>query len=261
MNFKEELSMKKIIVLALALAFCLTLALSLAACGGNPSGSSNDGDKVDVMGAAEDIVEDAVESNSFSEAAADAWLKKNAGLGKAEIEPDFAYRIDESLMTTYGDSPDSAYGHGSIMFIDEDGELTEDEWLGWMRKVFDATAKVSDDGHNIFGFEGDGENPDKEISFDEAMGIGSDALVFMQGWGYKINKVYMHVYLDRAEDPQKESEVETVDGQMTLKYYYYAGKIDIAVGLQKSFDDTMSDVEDAFEEHGDEIKDALEDAQ
>jgi hypothetical protein len=71
----------------------------------------------------------------------------------------------------------------------------------------------------------------------------------------------MWVNIEKAEDPNKESETETVDGQITLKYYYYAGKVDISVGLQKSLDDTMSDVEDAFEEHGDEIKDALESAQ
>jgi hypothetical protein len=255
-EFWKETIMKKTFHIILAFVLVFSLALAMAACGRGPAGNSNS-NKTDLMEAAGDIMEDAIEGNSFSEAAANAWLKKNAGVDKAAIEPGFAYRIDESLMTTYGDSPDSAYGHGSIMFIDEDGELTEDEWLEWMRKVFDATAKVSDDGYNIFGFEGDGENPDKEISFEDAMGIGSDAWIIMQGWGYKTKGVYMHVYVERIEDPEKESEVETIDGQMTLKYYYYAGKVDIAVGLQKSFDDTMSDIEDAFEEHEDEIRDAL----
>jgi hypothetical protein len=244
---------------AAALALALVLMLAMVACGNDSSGGGNEGDKVDLTDVAGGIMDEAIENNAFSEAAANAWLKKNAGVDKSVIEPDFPYRIDESLMTTYGDSPDSAYGHGSIMFIDEDGDLTDDEWLGWMRKVFDATARVSDDGHNIFGFEGSENNPNGEISFEDAMGIGSDAWIVMQGWGYRINGVYLHVYVEQIEDPQRESEVETIDGQMTLIYYYYAGKVDIAVGLQKSFDDTMSDLEDAFEEHEDEIKEALED--
>jgi hypothetical protein len=248
---------------AAALALALVLMLAMVACGKEQPGdggsnAGNDGE-VDISRAAENLMDEAVENNAFSEAAANAWLKKNAGVDKSTIEPDFPYRIDESLMSTYGDSPDSPYGHGSIMFIDEDGDLTEDEWHAWMRKVFDATARVSDDGHNIFGFEGNEDNPNGEISFEDAMGIGSDAWIVMQGWSYRVNGMYLHAYVEQVEDPQRESEVETVDGQMTLKYFYYAGKVDITIGLQKSFGDTMSDLEDAFEEHEDEIKEALED--
>jgi hypothetical protein len=237
------------------------LAASAAGCGGNPGGSGADGGQggANAEEVAADLMEDAAQDNAFSEAAANAWLKAMAGLGKDEIGPDFAYRIDESLMTTYGDNPDDGYGHASIMFIAEDGELTEDEWLAWMRKAFDATAAASDDGHNVYGFEGDSDNPDREIPFEEAMGIGSDALIVMQGWGYKVGGTYMHVYVEQVEDPDRESEAETVDGELTLTYHYYAGSVDIAVGLQQSFDDTLSDAEDALEEHGDEIKDVLED--
>jgi hypothetical protein len=250
--------MKKIFAIVLA----IMLALSLVACGGkdNNSGASGGG-TVDVEKAADNLLEEAVAENAFSEAAAAAAIKKLGGVEESAVTPDWAYAIDEASMRNYGDI--GAYGHGSLCFVAEDGELSDEEYLAWARKVYDATAEASDDGKNINGYNtgGEGADPNGERSFDEAMGIGSDAWIIMQGWCYRYNDTYLWVNIEQVEDPNKESEVITDDeGKMNLKYYYNAAAVDISVGLQKSFDETMKDVEDAFEEHGDEIEDALRNA-
>ena len=61
----------------------------------------------------------------------------------------------------------------------------------------------------------------------------------------------MAVYVSDIYDNDKDSELDRL-------FYSYGVKFDIGVGLQKSFDDTLDDMEDALEEHEDEIKDALD---
>ncbi|MDR2486813.1 MAG: hypothetical protein LBD12_02505, partial [Clostridiales Family XIII bacterium] len=115
-------------------------------------------------------------------------------------------------------------------------------------------------GHNCYGWNiGDGSKPDSELSFDEAMGVGSDAMVFMAGWCYKYNGQYIWVNVDQVENPEKESETIMEDDSFEIVYHHYGVKIDISVGLQQSFTDTMEDLDDAFEEHRDEIEEALKD--
>jgi hypothetical protein len=206
------------------------------------------------------LIEEAFSGNAFSEAAAAAAIKKLGGVEESAITPDWAYKIDEASMKNYGDS--GSYGHGSLCFIAEDGELSDEEYLAWAKKVYAATAKISDDGKNINGYNTGGEDaePNGERSFDEAMGIGSDAWIIMQGWCYRYNGTYLWVSIEQVTNPDKESEfITNADGKMELIYYYSAASIDISEGLQKSFDDMWSDLEKAFEEHGDEIEDALKD--
>jgi len=252
--------MKKI----LAFALVLVLALSLAACGGNnslPSGGSTSGGgsdgKIDLEKAADKLMEEADEANAFSLAAALAAMKAR-GVEKADVEPGWEYAVDEKT-DTYGDTGD--YGHGVIRFTKKDGEVSDEEYEAWARKLFDATAKISDDGHNIYGYDNlfsDGD-PNSEISFDDALGKNSTAMIVTQGWGYKYGGAYMTVSIEREDAPGFNSEyIQDEGGNWYFTHSYTRVKADIATGLQKSFDDIWSDVEDAFEEHEDEIKDALE---
>jgi hypothetical protein len=232
----------------LSITLILVLALSLGACGG--------GDK---KASAEDIAEDAVNeaydsSKAFTEKAAAAFWEKNAGLKEADAAPDFDWVIDEKKMKTYGDDPSSEYGHASICFEKKGGaELTKEEYNAWAKKLFDATAKASDDGHNIIGWEfvGDGEDALAETTLADATGIGTEEEAFMPGWGFVKNGKNMTVYISKESDDAKESAL----GELL---YYYAVTADIAFGLQKSMDETMDDAEEALDEYGDEIKDTLE---
>jgi hypothetical protein len=254
--------MKKLIVLALA----LMLALSTAACGAMDAaqdairdampgetenaaaGSEADEDeKTDITEAAETLVEDAIEHDAFSLAAATAfWNAKGVEIQAAS--PDWDWAVDEEKMTTYGDSPDSSYGHASVAFEKADGgEISQEEFQAWARKVFDATAAASDDGYNIIGWEfaGDGEDALSEAAFEDAI----DG--FMPGWGFMRDGKNMVVYLSELYDTGKDSAIGR-------ELYYYGAVADMAMGLQQSMDDAMADADAAFEEYEDEIKNALE---
>jgi hypothetical protein len=238
-------------ILTIALIFMMALSL-LTACGGanKPSGDSDSGEKVDLNNVADELVEDAIEHNSFSLAAAEAFWNKAAGVDVNAVTPDWDWVVNEERMATYGDSPDSAYGHGSVLFEKKDGgEISVEEYRAWAEKVFAATAAASDDGHNIVGWEfaGDGEDALSEVSLESALEG------WMQGWGFMKNGRNMVVYLGDAYDTEKDSAIGR-------ELYYYGVSADIAFGMEKSMDETWQDMEDAFEEHEDEIRDALQDA-
>lgn len=239
--------MKKILVILLV--FMLTL--SLIACGGGDSGDgtsgSGDGDKVDAVDVANKLMEDMVIEEAFSTKGATIALKKLGGLEFKDIKPDFAYILDDDTMGNYGD--DSSYGHASFFFIKDGSDVTTEEYQAWIKQVFDATAKISDDGHNIQGYSfGDGEI---EKSFEEVLDGG-----FMQVWTYKYNGTLMDVYpgthygdftvsADKVYGDENSQDIGVT--------------LEVAVGMQKSWAETTKDLEDAFEEHGDEIEDALKD--
>jgi hypothetical protein len=255
--------MKKLVLIALILA----LTFSLAACGAkeavqdavrdampaesespDSSAKADEEDKIDVTEAAEKMVEEAAERDAFSLAAATAFWKAK-GVDMDAAAPDWDWTVDEEKMATYGDEPDSSYGHASVVFEKAGGgEISKEEFQAWARKVFDATAAASDDGHNIIGWEfaGDGEDALSEAAFEDAI----DA--FMPGWGFMRDGKNMVVYLSEAYDTGKDSAIGR-------ELYYYGAAADMAVGLQKSMDDAMADADAAFEEYEDEIKAALED--
>jgi hypothetical protein len=220
----------KISVIALAIGMCLV------SCGGGNKKQQNTAGKV-----VEEAVKEAKITNSFSEAAAEASMKKLAGLGKVNVAPDFPYIIDEDTKANYGDN-----SHAQYFFIKEDGDITKEEYRAWLKKVFDATAAVSDDGYNIQGY-GFGEGEIK-ITFDEVLNKG-----LMKVWSYKYKGKIMDVYPDTQYKKfrTKDKTYGTDDsGDIAVK-------IDIAVGMQKPMGEYEKDIEKAFDEHGDEIKKAL----
>ena len=238
--------MKKLLVLV----FIIVLAAPLLTACGDDFGDG----KIDLQNIADNLLNDAIESNSFSVAAAEAaWQQR--GVSKSALEPAFGYTVDEEKMQAYGDS-----SHGVIRFTKNDGYLEDGEYDAWLKKAFEATAAASDDGYNIQGFSwGSG---DVKLTWDEF--INSES--FIQTWSYKYNGKIMDVYVETAKE--KDSELigdpywdeekgETIWPEWT--HYYNGVQIDIANGLQKSMDEVWQDMEDAFEEYGDEIRDALQD--
>ncbi len=206
-----------------------------------------DGDKVDAQDVVEKALQEAEEVNAFSTGAADAAMKSLGGLGLDEVKPDFPYILDDETMGNYGDN--SSYGHASFFFIKDGGDVTKEEYETWLKKVYDATAAVSDDGRNIQGFGfGDGDVPK---SFEDVLGGG-----FMQVWSYKYNGQFMDVYPSTEYGSFTVSETKTYGSEGGGDF---GVKIDITVGMQKSWDESEQDIEAAFEEHGDEIQQALED--
>jgi hypothetical protein len=251
--------MKKLLALALTLVLCLSLAacsvkdkvqnaVKDAISGENSSGASKEDGKIDIDNAVDNIVKEAITADAFSEEAA-AQALSNRGISVKAIAPDWDYIIDDTQYRVYGDS-----SHGKIEFIKKDGEISTEEYNAWLKKLFEATAAASDDGHNIEGFSFG--NGDVEYTWDTF--INSES--WMKVWAFKYKGTIMDVYPEVNDDPENESEyTQDENGQWGFVYHYKSVAVDIADGLQKSFDETWQEMEDYFAEHEDEIRDALED--
>ncbi len=239
--------MKKLLAILLA----AVMLLVFASCGGN-GGNEDNTEKNDEKINAEDVInkelEEAEEHDSFSQGAVEYYLKKTVGIKFADIEPKWEWKL-KSDYSAYADDPASGTGHAVITFTKSEGEVTEDEFDAWYKQVFDATAKASDDGYNIRGYEfaGDGEDALGEVTLDEAL----DSWL-MKGWGFRVDGKNYVVYVSDEYDNNKDSEL----GKL---FYYDGAKVDIGVGLQKSFSDTMDEAEKYMSENEDEIKDAIKD--
>ena len=245
--------MKKLI----AFLIMIMMVLSLMACGGKEEADLNtestvsesettETEKIDAGEIIEQALEEAEEFESFSVEAVEYYLKKAAGLELSALEPDWEWKLKNDYCA-YGDEPDSGYGHAVIKFTKAEGEMTDEDYQIWLQKVFDATAAASDDGYNIIGYEfaGAGEDALAETTLEEALGG------WIQGWGFRADGKLFVVYVSQEYDKEKESELDRI-------FYYDSAQIDVGVGLQKSWDDTMSEAEEYMEEHEDEIREALE---
>ena len=239
--------MKKLLALLLA----AVLIFSFAACGGKDDHEKTKADndeKIDAQDVIDRELEKAEEFESFSVEAVEHYLKKAVDIKLSDIEPDWEWKLKNNY-SAYADDPASGTGHAVITFTKTEGEITDDEFNAWHKKVFDATAKVSQDGHNIRGYEfaGDGEDALGEVTLEKALKGW-----LMKGWAFRKNdKIYV-VYISDEYDKDKDSEL----GKL---FYYTGAKVDIAVGLQKSMNDTMDEAEKYISENEDEIKDALND--
>ncbi len=218
--------MKKIFTLILA----GLIIFVLAACTAKPGENNKANEK------AQEEYEDKLET--FSPEAAEYYLEKATGIKATEIEPDWEWEY-ASKYHTLGQE-----GRGLFQFTRKDAELTDEEMNAYFKKVFDKTAAASDDGYNIIGYEfvGEGENALSETTLEEALGG------WLQGWAFKADGTIYTVYVSSEYDNDKDSELD--------RYLYYnAVKVDIAQGMQKGWDDYMSDIE----ENKEEIEEALKD--
>lgn len=232
----------------LALLLALIMVISLTACGGgeNKEDATKDNEKatVDAQEVIEDELEKAEDLDSFSVEAVEYYLSKGAGIKFSEIEPEWEYTVSD--YGAYADGPSGSTGHAVINFTKADGEITDDEYEKWYSKVFDATAKASDDGYNIVGYEfaGEGEDAEGKANLEEAL------KGFLKGWAFRYKDKILVVYVSSEYDKDKDSEIG--------KWLYYNGaKVDIGVGLQKSMSDTMDEAESYLAENKEEVEKAL----
>ena len=214
------------------------MLLSLAACGeqGDGGKSNNDGEKTNAEDIAKDVLDEAEKLDSFSEAAVEHYLKAY-GISYEELKPTWEYAVSEK--GAYADDPAGGSGHAVVVFKTPDSsELTDEQIRTYYEQVFNVTAAASDDGYNIIGHEfvGDGENAADEVTLDDALNG------FLKGWCFRKDGKSMAVYVSDIYDNDKDSEFDRI-------FYYYGVKFDIGVGLQKSFDDTLDDMEDALDEY------------
>lgn len=232
----------------LALLLALIMVLSLAACSNKDVLNSDDPDNStpDAPQGTQDAPAGEMPEESFSVEMVEYYLKNKLEMSVEDIEPSFEYTVKDYC--AYADDPASAAGHAVIEFTRNGGEVLDDEYNAWLEKVFAATARISDDGYNVIGYEFAGENEDAsaQTTLEEAI------KGFLSGWAFRLDGKFMAVYVSREYDNSKDSTL----GKL---FYYDAVKFDVGIGLQKSFDDTMSDAENYLAENEDEIKDAIDD--
>lgn len=238
--------MKKFLSLLLA----VLMLFLLAACGdegGTEATQNGENDPtVDAQDVVDKVLEDAEEHESFSKGAVDYFLRKTVGFDLSAVEPDFQWKL-ESNYSAYGDDPSTGSGHAVINFTKAEGEITDEEYDKWFKKLFDTTAKASDDGYNIKGYEfADAEKALNETTLEDSL------KGFLQGWAFRVDgKIYV-VYVSREYDNSKDSEL----GKL---FYYDGAKVDIGVGLQKSLSSTLDEAESYLSENEDEVKEAISD--
>ena len=237
--------MKKLLILLLSILLVLTL-VSCAADNKNDDSKSSDQKQEEKDDKKEEDDDDDEKFDTYSVEAAEYYLNEAAGMSVDDIEPDWEYTVGD--YSAYGDDPSSGYGHAVVKFTKADGEVTEEEYDLWLKKIFDATAAVSQYGYNVIGneFVAEGEDPLSETTLEDAMNG------FLQGWAFIYNNKIMVVYVSREYDNDKESEIGAI-------LYYDAVKADIGVGLQTGWDEALEEMEDYLEDNEEEIEDAIDD--
>ncbi len=174
----------------------------------------------------------------FSVEAAEYYLEEATGIKLSEIEPDWEWEYASKYHTLGED------GRALAQFTKKDGgEISQEDITAYYKKVFDITAAVSQDGYNIIGYEfaSEGEDALSEVSFEDATSG------WIPGWAFRKDGTIYAVYVNSGYDNSKDGTYSVL--------YYNSVKAEIAEGMQKGWDDYMSDIE----ENQDEIEAALED--
>ena len=213
----------------------------------DPDSSSDEGVRTKPGKTADDLISDSYLSLDYSLAAALNSLK-NMGLELSDVEPAWEYTVSDDDATTSGDSENAV-----ILFIKKNSLLSDAEYEAWLKKVFNTTAKLSDHRYNIEGyFWGDGEI---EVTWDDF--INSDDI--LTTWSYKYKGTIMDVQISGSKEKDSDYSIDE-SGRMSIIHFYNGVKLEVSIGLQKSWDDTFAEIGQIL---GDEnmFKDALDNLQ
>ena len=235
-------------VFALICVACVTLC----ACGnqGGKKAAKGDDGKVDLEKVADKMMKEAFEGEKYSKEAAEYYFLKNEGIKLSDLAPD--YKLNEtSKYTYYGDERDALAN-----FKIQDGDTyTKEQHIENVRRIYAVTKKVADNGINVYGFEDKSDKEeamaekDLEKMIQDNMGtkiLGIEIYVGSYGWSFLKDGV-----LHRCEI----SLLEKDDTKLGYSVKMYKG-------LQKSFDETLSDAEKMLEdpEVQKQVEKALKDA-
>ena len=206
-------------------------AMMVAACGGKKTSSGTKAKEEKVAPAEEAVFT----GEKYSKEAAEFCFRKNYGINFKDITPDFALG-EADKYDFYGDD-----GHVvTATFKVAEGELSKDEYIKYVRKVYDATKKIADNGINVYGFEEKNtlEDASQEKDFDKMIEDGKGGTLFgmdfymgMYGWSYIKDGIFYHCSMER-----KSTKVDGND-------FPCKARVQIYKGLQKSLDESMAEAE------------------
>ena len=201
-------------------------ALILTACGGKKSNAPKTGnEKVD------QVVEKAFRDMSGMEKFA-AVLKDHYGLDVADIAPDFDYPEKSAKGSDYFYG-DNQMNHRVIgYFAKNDGDISKEEYKAYVQKIYDLMKTKAQDGILVKGFDGGAKTQEyalKEKTFDQLFA----SEFWPQEFCYRMGDAF---YVCGMELTEAKGEIPARIKFETMR------------GLQKSFDDTMNDVEKALDD-------------
>lgn len=224
-------NVKKIEIMKCRFLFLASMAMLIASCGGENAST----DKVDASEMAEKVSKEGFSGERKSKAAVEYYLKELAGVDLNDMLPDYPYDCTPEEKWFSGEQRNVI-----AAFYKKNGEeLSRDEYKAYVKKVYDVTKKVSDNGINIYGFEkrSNKDEANKELTIDELIAAGDKGIIYlgMYDWGFLKNGRMLHVYM----------QLDELGKDADKKYY---ARVQIAPGLEKSFDETMKDAEKALED-------------
>lgn len=214
--------------------------LSLATCSADKSADNKTADAQEV---AEKIENEQFSGERKSKAAAQHYFKKMAGIELDNILPDYDYDCQPEDKWFYGEERNAL----AAFYKTNSLELSRDEYKAYVKKVYEATKKVADEGINIYGFEKKDKQEEalSELSLDQLFANDEKAIIYlgMYSWSYRLNGTMLTVSM-------------TLDQTRGDQPKYYA-RVQIYPGLTKSFDETLKDAEKALERE--DVQEAIKD--
>ena len=231
--------MRKVLMALLCIA-------AIAACGpkgGKKAAVEVDSDgKIDAGKVAENIMKDTFDGEKNTPEAAAFWFKKRFDIAYADITPDFEYGKEVGKYDFLGEERSSAY----VTFTAKDSTLNREDYLAYVKKVYEATAKVADGGINVYGFiaKSDPAEAAAEKTLETVLDEGKPTKVFgfeiymgAYSWNFRKDGTYYMVDVKQLEKKKTDGEDRP-----------YAARVIIGQGLQKSLDESLKEAEKALED-------------
>ena len=132
-----------------------------------------------------------------------------------------------------------------MTFTAKDSTLSRDDFIAYVTKVYEATAKTADGGKNVYGFiaKGTPEEAASEKTLEAVLDEGKPTKIFgieiymgAYSWNFIKDGVYYMVDVKQLEKKRDGDE------------FPYAARTIIGKGLQKNMNETMEDLEKALDD-------------
>lgn len=236
--------MKKIFITMM----CAVGIVSMMACGGGNGNKSNANDESTVEITMDDVKkleETGVFGERTKEAAQLAFSK--IGLSLDKVTPDYKW-LDTDTIKLYRGMVYQGQYEGSAVFLKKDmSETNLEELQAYVRKIYALTQDIADDKKVIYGFEmkSNADEAHAEWLLDDILAqpgiFGLPKTSY--DWGFKREGKLMRMFIELL-DANKN-----YPARLQIRFYS---------ALQKSFSDTMNDLEKALEDP--EVEKAVKDA-
>ncbi|MBO4768275.1 MAG: hypothetical protein J5495_01955 [Bacteroidales bacterium] len=218
---------------------CIATVAALSSCGGK--GKKADKGEVDLDKVVENIEKATFDGDKNTKEAAAFWFKKNFGIKLADVTPEFEFGNEAGKYDFLGEENSSSY----VTFTAKDSTLNREDFIEFVKKVYNTTAKTADGGINVYGFiaKSDPAEAAAEKTLEVVLDEGKPSKIFgieiymgTYGWNFIKDGIYYMV------------DVKQLEKKVNGEDHPYAARVIIGKGLQKNLDESMKEVEKALED-------------